>query len=399
MQAPAHDTYAKELWSLKHGHPLWSPEPSPAFGEVRLGDVGYLDEGRFCFLFNAMRPAGDPVNKRGVPEDFQTFVPPDPNSIQYYPDKITQPELHSGSISSLSVSVGASLKELGASAEAALRYECKQTSGALLLLKENAHKTYLDCGNHIKRYMAAHIEHWYDFASECLGIDVQEQDILFVSGFTKTFVWAEAAFHSGSAQGELLVAAGCFAPAAGGEFRVTMSRARDASVASRIGPSQRVKKDYTPMDGAAASEAEFDQCIFLNYHKAKRRKPWRPLKVIRAAAGPHDLPRPPGSSGSGSSGFNSTLNSSTTTGELGSQHTFNPVNHLLDYTLDNSDAAVACVSDADLADLFQGRTLPDDLRGDLEFQSAPITVDGTGSEHSTRGLYESVSAAHHALYI
>ncbi len=31
---------------------------------------------------------------------------------------------------------------------------------------------------------------------------------------------------------------------------------------------------------------------------------------------------------------------------------FNPVNHLLDYTLDNSNAAVACVSDADLADLF-----------------------------------------------
>ncbi|KAI0718548.1 hypothetical protein C8T65DRAFT_706737 [Cerioporus squamosus] len=293
MQTPAaYDTYANELWSLKHGHPLWGPEPSPAFGEVRLGDVGYLDEGRFCFLFNAMRPAGDPVNKRGVPENFQTF---------HYPDKITQPELHSGSISSLSVALGASLTELGASAEATLRYQCKQSSGALLLLKENAHKTYLDCGNHIKRYMAAHIEHWYGFASERLGIDVQEQDVLFVSGFTKTSVWAEAAFHSGSAQGELLVAAGCFAPAgAGGEFRVTMARARDASVASRIGPSHRVKRDYTPVDsdGAAAGgvvDVEPDQCIFLNYHKAKRRKPWRPLKVIRAAAGPHELPRPPGS--------------------------------------------------------------------------------------------------------
>ena len=82
----------------------------------------------------------------------------------------------------------------------------------------------------------------------------------------------------------------------------------DVSVASRIGPSCRVKKDYTPVEGAA--DAEFDQCTFLNYHKAKRRKPWRPLKVIRAAAGPHDLPRPPSSSGSGSSASNSSQYSS-----------------------------------------------------------------------------------------
>lgn len=106
----AHDRYAKELWSLRHGHLLWSPEPSSVFGEVNLGDVGYLDEGRFCFLFNTMRAAEDPINKRGVPEEFQQFVPPDPNSIQYCPNKITQTELHSRSISSVSVSAGASLK-------------------------------------------------------------------------------------------------------------------------------------------------------------------------------------------------------------------------------------------------------------------------------------------------
>lgn len=87
--SPRHNAYAKELWSLKHGHPLWGPEPSSAFGAVRLGDVGYLDEGRFCFLFNAMRPVEDPMNTRGVPESFRIFTPPDSNSIQYYPDKIT----------------------------------------------------------------------------------------------------------------------------------------------------------------------------------------------------------------------------------------------------------------------------------------------------------------------
>ena len=50
------------------------------------------------------------MNTRGVPESFRIFTPPDSNSIQYYPDKITQAELHSGSISSLSISAGASFQ-------------------------------------------------------------------------------------------------------------------------------------------------------------------------------------------------------------------------------------------------------------------------------------------------
>ncbi len=107
---PAYDVYSQELWSLGYGHAMWGPEPSPAFGEVRLGDVGYLREGHFSFLFNCMCDAHDLVNKRGVPEDFKIFAPPDPHSIQHCPDKITQSELHSKSIRSLAVSVGASVR-------------------------------------------------------------------------------------------------------------------------------------------------------------------------------------------------------------------------------------------------------------------------------------------------
>ena len=102
--------YARELWSLGHGHPIWSPEPSPTYGQIRLGDVGYLLEGDFVFLFNCMREAHDPINKRGVPDDFQPFSPPHSDSIQYRPDNITQRELHSTSLSSLAVSEGESIR-------------------------------------------------------------------------------------------------------------------------------------------------------------------------------------------------------------------------------------------------------------------------------------------------
>ena len=110
MSAAGWDIYAKELFQYGHGYPLWGPEPDTTYGEVRLGDVGYLREGRFCFLFNTMRPQSDPINSGGVPENFDVFVPPHPKSIQHYPDKITQTQLHSGSISSVSIAAGASLK-------------------------------------------------------------------------------------------------------------------------------------------------------------------------------------------------------------------------------------------------------------------------------------------------
>ena len=67
-----------------------------------------------------------------------------------------------------------------------------------------------------------------------------------------------------------------------------MSCAMDASVASRIGPSDRVKSDYSAVEDAVGS-SEFDQCIFLNYYKMKSRRPWRRGGVMRAAAGPHSL--------------------------------------------------------------------------------------------------------------
>ena len=73
----AWDIYSKELRDLGFGHPLWVPEPSPEAGEVQLGDVGYLSQGKFCFLFNCMRDADHPVNRKGVPEGFKVFVPPD----------------------------------------------------------------------------------------------------------------------------------------------------------------------------------------------------------------------------------------------------------------------------------------------------------------------------------
>ena len=74
---PPWDTYSQELRSLGHGLPLWRPEPDTRYGAVSLGDVGYVREGHFRFLFNCMLPADHSQNSiRGVPPGFTMFSPP-----------------------------------------------------------------------------------------------------------------------------------------------------------------------------------------------------------------------------------------------------------------------------------------------------------------------------------
>lgn len=61
--------YADELIARGLGLPLWHPEPT-SFGEVLVGDVGFIQEGCFYRLFNILRSREDPCNSRGVPEGF-----------------------------------------------------------------------------------------------------------------------------------------------------------------------------------------------------------------------------------------------------------------------------------------------------------------------------------------
>lgn len=70
-------TYAEQLVRRGHGLPLWHPEPQPEpFGETDIGDVGFVSEGRFIRLFNALHTADHPINASRVPLG---FVPLQPN--------------------------------------------------------------------------------------------------------------------------------------------------------------------------------------------------------------------------------------------------------------------------------------------------------------------------------
>ena len=57
------------------GHALWEPDPGNLSPAVRVGDVGFIRQGRFHRLFNVLLPADDPShNNFGVPEHHEQLI-------------------------------------------------------------------------------------------------------------------------------------------------------------------------------------------------------------------------------------------------------------------------------------------------------------------------------------
>jgi hypothetical protein len=59
------------------GHALWEPSPDGGYGSVKIGDVGYVSEGKFHRLFNALLPSDDASHQgTPLPEYHEPFIPP-----------------------------------------------------------------------------------------------------------------------------------------------------------------------------------------------------------------------------------------------------------------------------------------------------------------------------------
>jgi hypothetical protein len=54
------------------GHALWDPHPGSLSPPVEIGDVGFVKDGRFSRLFNALLPGDHPSHATfGVPENYE----------------------------------------------------------------------------------------------------------------------------------------------------------------------------------------------------------------------------------------------------------------------------------------------------------------------------------------
>ena len=68
----------REALAIKYplyGYALWEPGPSRPYNPVEIGDIGFIREGRFHRLFNALLSADHPSHKSGVPDYHEPLIP------------------------------------------------------------------------------------------------------------------------------------------------------------------------------------------------------------------------------------------------------------------------------------------------------------------------------------
>ena len=59
------DVYRDHLSALSQGLALWNPSPPEGiYGQVSIGDVGYIVQGSFIRMFNVIRPWDDESNRK-----------------------------------------------------------------------------------------------------------------------------------------------------------------------------------------------------------------------------------------------------------------------------------------------------------------------------------------------
>ncbi|TBU30104.1 hypothetical protein BD311DRAFT_659806 [Dichomitus squalens] len=276
------EVYTKLLFQRGHGHPLWEPEPT-ASGEVLIGDVGYILDGGFYRLFNATLAADDAVNQRyGVPDGYEPLkVPPTLKHVRA--NALQAGPICSKSVTAVTADASLQAGVGNAGGLASLRFKFAEEQGAILVLKNDAHREALHPCRDLTQYILLNHAGWHQFARNVCRLDLKSQDIVFVCGCVKTAEWALAAATHRARDGEISFG-GQFAPVSQATFSLSTTQDVSMSWEHRSGPkgASRVGLD----------ESASDQCIFLHYYKVKHR-PFLVPKVIRAGTEEPHLSRSP----------------------------------------------------------------------------------------------------------
>ncbi|OSD00768.1 WD40 repeat-like protein [Trametes coccinea BRFM310] len=390
---PIYEIYSRQLLPAQYGLPLWDAELEDNKYEVEIGTVGRIESGKFWRLFNAAKPADDPDQKHGVPSDYEPL-----NILPRRLDKwevLKQPLLYSATVKSrdLEATLNAGSPDGNIMAGGSAKFVCKENTGAFLLHTPPAKREKMSNKSAIVNYMRYNFDHWLEFANGECGMMLSQDQLYFVHGTVKTSRWACAAFHGncrnreGSVQAQLLNA--------GLNLSISLSSEDSTRLEYNFGPttgtndrdpfltSTSGSSVGTQTIGVAEEPPKRDQCIFLNYFKAKKRL-FFARRLMEAAAGAHELPPadhddtdtndPVAAQESWSSGSDSEFEEGPQSAKM-----YDPVDFLLDYIIEHSNAEMAIACDTDLFALFQNIPFPVDIPAAILEIRPPIHVDESGA--------------------
>lgn len=297
---------------------MWQPDrPQP---EITIGDVGFIhrgtwtsvfqwvsfdfavpETGQFQRLFNATRPADDPLNEA-------PSVPPDNYSLLHYnsvletyaPSYISAGTICSRSTKSarsgsqaqagnepyvlpLSASFNSTITHFPYSGAAAkqidLKFTC-ETQGAFLFLDETSDRRVVYKNQVWVRYIKENYHAWVDLLKR-VGLPDSDYTLVVVRGWIKAPAWAMCVWpNKGAAQYEITLSGNGSLADGGVVFGAT--EGSGSSPVHHIGPLGGQSTSQN-----CSSPRPRDQCIFMSYFKVVDRVFWTSVK---AQAGYHNLP-------------------------------------------------------------------------------------------------------------
>ncbi|RPD70198.1 WD40 repeat-like protein [Lentinus tigrinus ALCF2SS1-7] len=378
------EVYARQLFPLKHGFPVWNGHPESDGDELDLGSVIYTQGGgKYLTLFNCMKPVEEEEKiRRGIPEDHKPI--PQTNLLIDKYGEINLPRLHSSSIivRGAGAELGGGSPDGTFGAGLGFKYTTKASAGAVLVLRPPGRRQVISSKRRIVTYMRERFDSWMSLVNDRFEMDLAQDELWFISGTIKTTQWAAAAFYgeSSNKEGSVDCQVGPF------KIGLSMNLAAEQSgqYESNWGPQRWIEEE-----GAVVSSSEPlpplkpNQCIFMNYYKMKKRFLWK-SRPIAAGAGPHQLPpSSPGGDGDGTARL-SVPSGPSDDGSSEFEEVpprvqgYDPVDILLEYILEHSEAEIAIGSDRDIYAIFKDEDVPDDLKAGIAAKQPQIDVDEDG---------------------
>ncbi|CAL1713954.1 unnamed protein product [Somion occarium] len=392
----ASDIYAEELWGLGHGHPLW--QPNSVRTGVRIGDVGYFMTGGFYRIFNPTVATDDKINRRGAPDNLPSLYlksQEDSYDADYF-----RPGLHNGSGIKLKPRIDEDESE-----PIELQISSKRSQSAFFIAKGTVVRRHTTNELDFKNCLFENHKDWLEYSRGQRRLILDDDELLLVRGWVKTEAWtvgvhlrrqlAGREIDPLGDDGEPINIALKILPAPSSyvvqyrsgppemlwgrfdEERACLARLLDPAQQSasssrnhQDGPVQELVYQAAVSNDPSDSQVEVvgadtsnfstreprRDCLFLSYYKMKPRMLIIPKRVV-AEGEPQD---PRGNTDNDASGSGLSTQSSQPR-RRSSAATFRPLDDLLTYILENSDADYAIASDADVYRLVSGHAWPEDF--------------------------------------
>lgn len=268
------------------------PAPLPYFKRVQPGDVGYIRRGCFNLLFSAGCPLGGREVGFDVPRTFKrldvgTILNAQPRSPGYTSTKTTRKIPSQGrgqmypcvcfitSVLFRTSDVCSRLLEPGSS----ISFQLAGSQGAALLTKYPTYREDIQRERTFEEYTKEHYDSWVAFARE-RGHPSDVKPVL-VTGVDLTRDFAMLSYSNND---EYNLRAQFTASDLG---VVSPWGTWDAPGAVDTNCGPQLCRPPSRCSHMGAVSDEYDQCVFVRYYTVRRRLGIP--RVIRAAAGPHDI--------------------------------------------------------------------------------------------------------------